>query len=446
MDKLKELQNELVKLRDKANEIEEKAKKEERQLTGDEYRELNEILDHMDEVEAMARIEERKIKKFADLEKATEKPVTHEEGIRNEDNGGFKSFGEYLQAVIRAGMPRAGLLAGKPCGVIDSRLYELQSIEERQTGQAEVPPALGGFLVTTDQTEKILDRTYQTGVLAARCTRFTISRTANSISFPRLDETSRADGSRWGGIRVYWTEEAAQKTGVTTKFGKLNLNLHKLTGLIYLTDELLEDASALEAYVIDKFGDEFGFKIDDAIINGTGVGQPMGILSANCTVQVSKETGQTAATILAENIEKMYARMWAPSIKNSIWLINQDCWPQIFQLHHAVGTGGVPVFVPAGGLSQSPYGTLMGRPILPIEQCKTLGTVGDIYFVDLKHYYLAEKGGIKSARSIHLKFDYDETVLRFVMRIDGQPSWSAALTPYQGSNTQSPFIKLATRS
>ena len=315
------------------------------------------------------------------------------------------------------------------------------------SGQSETTPSLGGFLVGTDRINKLVERMYQTGVLASRCTRFTISRTANSLSIPRLDETSRADGSRQGGIRMYWLEEAAAKTATTTKFGKLNLNLHKCAGMIYLTDELIEDAPALERYVTDMFADEAAFQIDEAIINGSGVGQPLGILNANCLVNVAKETGQTATTILAENIEKMYSRLWAPSISNAIWLINQDCWPQIFQLHHAVGTGGVPMFIPAGGLNQSPNGTLLGRPIYPIEHCQTLGTKGDIYFVDLKHYYLADKGGVQGARSIHLRFNYDETVLRFVMRIDGQPSWSAALTPYKGAtNTQSPFISLAVRA
>ena len=433
MNRVKELQNDLVALRDKANQIEETAKKEERAITAEEYKEIDGLLNQIDECEAMIKTEERKTATLSRLEKPTETPVTHNEEVKPESNDGFSSFGEQLQAICRAGMPG---------GRVDPRLYE----ERAASGQGETIPADGGFLVGTDQVNKLLERTYQTGVLASRCTHYTISRTANSLSIPRLDETSRADGSRKGGIRMYWLEEAAAKTASTTNFGKLNLNLHKCAGLIYLTDELIEDAPALERYVSDMFTEEAGFQIDDAIINGGGVGKPLGILNANCLVAVAKETGQTADTILAENIEKMYSRLYAPSMGNSIWLINQDCWPQIFQLHHSVGTGGVPMFIPAGGLNQSPNGTLLGRPIYPIEHCQTVGTKGDIYLVDLKQYYLADKGGVQGARSIHLRFNYDETVLRFVMRIDGQPWWSAALTPYKGSNTQSPFIALNARA
>ena len=114
----------------------------------------------------------------------------------------------------------------------------------------------------------------------------------------------------------------------------------------------------------------------------------------------------------------------------------------------AVGTGGIPIYMPAGGLSGQPYATLFGRPVIAIEQCPTLGDVGDIIFADLSGYILAEKGGIESAMSIHVKFDYDESVFRFVTRLDGQPWRASALTPYKGtsSNSLSHFVALAERA
>jgi HK97 family phage major capsid protein len=92
---------------------------------------------------------------------------------------------------------------------------------------------------------------------------------------------------------------------------------------------------------------------------------------------------------------------------------------------------------------------IKGAPVIEIEQCETLGTVGDIILADFQNGYLiAEKGGIKSDMSIHVKFQYDESVFRFVMRVDGQPVRAAALTPFKGgaTATQSHFVALATRS
>ena len=186
--------------------------------------------------------------------------------------------------------------------------------------------------------------------------------------------------------------------------------------------------------------------IDDAIINGTGAGQPLGILNAGCVVSVSKETGQAADTIVYENVLKMYARLIANARNDSRWLINQDCEPQLGLMSLAVGTGGAPVYLPAGGASGSPYSTLMGRPVMPIEQCQTVGTTGDIYLASFgKGYIYSQKGGIQSDMSIHVRFVYDESVFRFVLRIDGQPLMRSAITPYKGTDDLSHFIKLNSR-
>ncbi len=188
--------------------------------------------------------------------------------------------------------------------------------------------------------------------------------------------------------------------------------------------------------------------MDDAIINGTGAGRPLGILAAGCLVGQTAETGQAAATVVYENIAKMWSRLFARSQQNAVWLINQNVWPELFGLNLAVGTGGSAVFLPPGGLSGSPYSTLMGRPVIPIEQCQTLGTVGDIILADFSGYILATKGGMQTDMSIHVRFIYDEEVFRFVYRADGQPVLASALTPYKGgaTATQSHFVGLATRS
>jgi HK97 family phage major capsid protein len=102
--------------------------------------------------------------------------------------------------------------------------------------------------------------------------------------------------------------------------------------------------------------------------------------------------------------------------------------------------------MPPGGMSAAPYGTLMGRPVVPIEQCQTLGTVGDILFCDWSEYLWCDKGSLESASSMHVQFLTGEMVYRFTFRCDGQPAWNSALTPFKGSATQSPFISLATRS
>jgi HK97 family phage major capsid protein len=440
MKTVTQYKEDIAALMKKVGDIDARCITDNREITNQELGIKTEMLDAVEELRRIVASMERHERIQAALEKP-ESALTVPKGAKiemGEDRAAkdkFPTFGAQMTAIMRAGVPG---------GSVDPRLR----ITAAASGLSETVPSDGGFLVQQDFSNELLTQVFETGILASRCRRVQISGNSNSIKINGIDETSRAS-TRSGGIIGYWEEEAAEKTASKPKFRKIELSLKKLIGLCYATDELLDDAAALEGVIRSGFTSEFGFLLDDAIINGTGAGQPLGILNAGCLVSVDKEAGQKAATVVAENVIKMYSRIFASSRTNAVWLINQNIEPQLFTMSLAVGTGGVPIYMPAGGLSGQPYGTLFGRPVIAIEQAATLGTVGDIIFADLPGgYILAEKGGIQSDMSIHVRFVYDESVFRFVMRIDGQPIRSAALTPYKGgsSYTQSNFIALATRA
>lgn len=347
------------------------------------------------------------------------------------DGKPFGNFGEQLQAVVKSART----------GHTDQRLLE---ITNAAAGMSEAVPSEGGFVVQSDFTTALLEKANETAVLAPLCYRVPVS--GSGLKAPVIDETSRATGSRLGGVQAYWTAEATEVTAKKPKLAMLELSLKKLMGVSYATDELLEDQVALEAVITRGFTEEIGFLLDAAIVSGSGAGQPLGILNADCLVTVSKETGQIADTIVAENVINMYSRMHRTGKIKAVWLVNSECWPQLFQLSMTFGASSYPLFMPPGGLSQSPYGTLFGRPVIEVEQASALGDKGDIVFADLTQYLLIDKAsGINTAVSIHVKFLTDETAFRFTYRCDGQPIWKSALTPYKGSATVSPFIALQAR-
>jgi HK97 family phage major capsid protein len=419
----------------KVADLDTKATADNRDLAESELAIKNEIFDTIEDLNKIIATMERQERMSKFLE-APAGAVTIQHGTQKppetRDKDKFSNLGQQLAAVM---------VAGRPGGSVDPRLFNAA------TGMNETVQSDGGFLVQQDFTNELLQEVFQTGILAPKCRRIQISANSNSMKINGVDETSRVS-TRSGGIVGYWKDEAAQKTASKPKFRQIELNLKKLIGLCYATDELLADAGALESFIRSAFVSEFGFLLDDAIINGTGAGQPLGILNSGCLVSVDKETGQKAKTILAENIIEMDRRLFASSGANAVWLINQNIKRQLYTMSLAVGTGGIPVYMPAGGLSGAPYGQLLAKPVIPIEQCATLGTVGDIILADLGGYILAEKGGIQADMSIHVQFIYDESVFRFVMRVDGQPVRASALTPYKGtaSDTQSHFVALATRS
>lgn len=311
-------------------------------------------------------------------------------------------------------------------------------------GMSTTVGADGGFTILPEFAPGIIDRVYANN-LFSKTDNYNVS--GNNMTFLANAETSRATGSRHGGLQGYWLAEGGSITASKPTTREVTLRLHKLGVVVYLTDELLSDSGmALTQYITRKASEEFNFMIGDALINGDGIAKPMGIQNCPSLISISKETSQPGATIQIENIEKMYSRFYAPNLGNAEFYVNQDVGPQLDLMTLGIGAAGVPVYMPPGGASVAPYGTIKGRPKTPIEFCATLGTAGDIILADMGQILSISKGGIAQAVSMHIEFLTDQLALRFIMRMNAGPWENAAITPYKGTNTQSSFINLATRS
>lgn len=319
--------------------------------------------------------------------------------FRSKGNGEFfSSLGEQLQAIFRASQP-----GQKP----DDRLFKIVEKEERATGLSESIGGSGGFLLEQSFTGDLLREVFETAQLARYCRSIPIT-LGNSVKIPAFDEKSRANGSRLGGIRAFWLNEGGTKVASQPHFRNMELNLKKLIGLCYTTDELLSDATLLGNVISSGFRSEFGFMIDQGIISGSGAGQILGIMNSGALITVTRNT---ASSILFEDLCSIWSRLLPGSGKRSIWIINQDCIPQLMQL--TIGTSDYPAYLPANGAAGQPYDTLLGRPCVQCEQAKSLGTSGDIILADLQEgFVLGQKGGIEFASSIHTSFVTDETAFR----------------------------------
>lgn len=455
-EKIKELRDELLELNERAQVLQATADAEKRVLKEDEEKELNGIFARFEAIEE--EIDRR------ELIAAQTKKLTQSQGrkadpqnpdpqnripepdpppagrqVRQyspriqvvEDRGkwGWKILGEFAQAVR---------LASRQGGNIDPRLVMNAPTTYSQEGVGED----GGFAVPPDFRGDIWKKVQGEDSLLSRTDQNPTSK--NTIVFPS-DETTPWDTT--GGIQAYFESEAGQLNQSKIALKEKTIRLNKLTALIPVTEELLEDAPGLDAYLRKKVGEKFDFKLNLKIVQGVGAGEPLGILNAASLVSVTKETGQGADTIMAENISKMWARIYAPLRRNAAWLINQDIEPQLDSLSLAVGTGGIPVYMPAGGLADAPYGRLKGRPVIPTQACETLGDKGDIILVALDQYLTAVKtGGVKADVSMHLWFDYAVLAYRFIIRIAGQPWWGTYITPRDGANYLSWAVTLDERA
>jgi len=316
------------------------------------------------------------------------------------------------------------------------------------TGQVAGIASDGGMFLTGKTMVEFMDRGFNNSEVLKRCRRVTLGAGDAWAELIDIDETSRADGSRQGGIRVYTEAELGEYDSSKTGFQKTRIEPKKLTGLIYLSDEINMHAPLIGQEVGRLFEKDFAFVKQDQVLEGTGAGTALGIKNADCKVSVDKEDGQLPDTIVTENILDMIQRFQPNSGGKPAWLYNRNCFRQLQTMTYDVGTGGVlsKLFTPPR--DQTGIGSIWGWPAIPIEQAETLGDAGDIWLTDFSDYIVADKGDVLQAISMHVKFIYGQIALRFTAYFDGTPRLVSAITPFKGtsSHTVSPFVRIEART
>jgi HK97 family phage major capsid protein len=359
------------------------------------------------------------------------------EVVKDEADREFKSVAEQMLAIKNLSQGR-----------VDPRMKRIQNISHQWMegnenakallGSNETIPSQGEFLLEPTISQEFLTPLHEEGPLSSFARRMPVG--PNSISgwINGIDETSRATGSRWGGVRGYWLSEGDAMTASQPKFKRINWELNGMAVLQYATDYMLRDANLMDAVIRQSSLEELSFMVNDAFFRGTGAGQPKGILNGGSVISAVRDN---ANTISHADITRMISRLPARAHSKAVWLANPDIMPQIDNLSFTSGSTGI----------LSPYVTytsdgvtmLRGRPVIYNEFSPTLGAVGDLLLADPGDYLYWEGAGIEGASSIHVQFLTNQTVFRFIYRVDGMPATTTALTRYQSTDTASPYIALA---
>lgn len=347
------------------------------------------------------------------------------------ETGGFRSLGDFAMAV-RAQHPQIQL-PPDPRLAAWEQYYQAAPTNFHQEGGA-----VEGYMVPPTQRAEMWTLVFEQENLLNEVDSEPTA--GNSVDLT-ADETTP-----WGttGVLAKWRAEATQMTATKLDTEARQVKLHELFVFVLATEELLEDAPRLNSRLTVKSAEALRWKQNEAIINGTGAGQPLGWTKSGALVTVAKEAGQAAATIVAQNVAKMFSRMLAMGITRSFWMVNSDTFPQFATMT----LGDQPIWTPpATGFINAPGGVLFGRPVRFNEHMETIGTKNDINLVDPKGYYGTFKtSGVQFAESMHLFFDFNMRAFRWTFRMGGQPHLQAPVSPFKGSNTKSHFITLATRA
>lgn len=318
----------------------------------------------------------------------------------------------------------------------------LGRVERIQNAYGTKIPADGGFLVPEEFRQTIMQVALEQSVTRPRAT--VIPMSTQTLDIPAVDETTHASQSLFGGVICYWAAEAAALTATSAKFARIRLEANKLTAYAEVPSELPEDAPAFEAWFMQNMPKALAWSEDYAFINGNGAGQPLGWMSAAAALSVTKETGQTADTIVWENLVKGFSRMLPTSLGNAVWIANIDTLPELATMALSVGTGGAPVWLNSG--TEGPPARVLGRPLYFTEKVPKLGDAGDINFVDLSYYAIGDRQAMRFGMSEDYLFKNDELAYRLIQRVDGRPTLLSALTPVKSTSTLSAFVKIAARA
>lgn len=436
---IKELQARLSAIREEAQQIVDAADKNEDspgQFTEEQSEKFDALMSERETVEAnIGRLEKLEGMGQSTGRRAAPQQVpsprievTH--GVEEDPMCGFSSASEFGQIVKQASLP------GSSIGQTDERLKVLgaPSNFHRETSSSD------GYMVPPAIRESIWSLAFDEESLLA------------SVS-PEPTESNQVqlyadESTPWGssGVQANWASEGSQMDPSRLTTEARNVQLHKLYAFVLATDELLADAPRLQSRLTTQAARAIRWKADSAIVEGDGVGKPLGWNNSGALITVAKESGQSADTIVAQNVLKMFSRLLQMGRTGAYWLVNSSTVPQL----STMTIGDQPIWTPPQtGLTQAPGGFLLGRPIRFSEHAELLGDKGDIQLVSPSGYYATNKaGGIDFAASMHLYFDYDVEAFRWTFRLGGQPYLSAPVNPAKGgsSNTKSHFITLAERA
>lgn len=177
-----------------------------------------------------------------------------------------------------------------------------------------------------------------------------------------------------------WIEEGGALTFGDATFSQILLDAHKLHVAIKVTEELLYDnAFGLENYIIEQFGKALANAEEDAFLNGTGVGQPLGLFA---------ETGGGTAAIstsapTGDDVINLVYSLKRPYRKKAAFIMNDQA---IASIRTFKDNNGVYMWQPA--LTAGEPDKLLGYSVYTSPFCP----VNKMAFGDFSYYNIGDRG------------------------------------------------------
>ena len=260
----------------------------------------------------------------------------------------------------------------------------------------------GGYLCPTEFERQIVDALKEENVMRKLCKIIT---TDNERKIPVAASHSTAA----------WTAENADYTESDPSFNQKTIDAYKLTDLVKVSIELLQDSMFdLEDYIGREFAFAFGAAEEEAFCVGTGSGQPTGLFTAN-----GGEVGVTAASSTAVTADEIISLIYAlksPYRKKAKFLMNDETVAAIRKLKDG---NGVYLWQPA--LQQGQPDKLLGYDLYTSPYVPTMAAGAyAIGFGDFQNYWIADRTGRTVQRLNELYSTKGQVGFVGTERVDGK--------------------------
>ena len=335
-------------------------------------------------------------------------------------DGKFETFQDFMKATLS--------LVGRRN--VDSRLRLINEGGDIRADLAGEEIELGGALVPEEFRSQLMMLTLQPNAIRSMATVLPMG--SSTLTVPAIRDESHSGKTVYGGVRAYWTEAGEDITESEPNFSQIRLTAKGLLTLTTVNNTLIMDSFTTLTPLIGKlFMGASDWEQERTFIRGTGAGEPLGILNSPATVTVSGGT----AVLTTDHIGSMEARLLPECDPYAVWMIHPSMRADLYSLTN----DGIQVW--HGPLAQRQPSMLNGRPIIVNEHMNAKGTAGgNMGLVDWRMYLIGDRQAMSMAASEHSKFSSNQTQIRGVQRLDGQPWLDTALTPAQGTDTLSPFV------
>lgn len=263
---------------------------------------------------------------------------------------------------------------------------------------AEGVNADGGYLTPPEFRANLIEDLLDKSFLRSMVT--VIPMGSDSLEMPTLVNS----------VKVTWGSENTAISTTTAAFGTLTFAPKRLNTMLYTSRELVNDSAIGIIQLISRlFVEAIGREEDRVIINGSGNGQPKGILAET----IAGIDNANVDANIADNIKKLPWRLNQAYRQNAVWLASKLALEQIVTLKTTTNE-----YLFKQGIEGGAPATIAG---LPFKEQNDM-PVDTLLLGDLRQYYLAdrEQVSIETTTEGAGTFEKHQVAIKVVERIDGK--------------------------